>query len=214
MEAEPAGSVSRWICGLKAGHQEALQPLWDRYYAMLADRARAKLARVRTSTAIDDEEDVALSAFHAFYRGVREGRFPKLEDRDDLWRLLVHLSACKALDCRRAVVRQKRGGGRVLSEADLVGPAADAEDCANALDQIIGSEPSPEFAATVAEEYGRRLDSLEDETLRRIAELKLACHSNDEIRQMLGCSLRTVTLKLELIRKLWRQGDDTTRATG
>ena len=57
----------------------------------------------------------------------------------------------------------------------------------------------------VAEEYVRRLDELGDDTLRRIAELKLACHSNEEIRQQLGCSLRTVTLKLELIRKIWRR---------
>src|SRR5271157_207499 len=69
---------------------------------------------------------------------------------------------------------------------------------------IIGSEPSPEFAAMVAEEYHRRLEGLGDETLRRIAELKLACHSNEEIRQQLGCSLRSVTLKLELIRKKWQ----------
>jgi ECF sigma factor len=56
----------------------------------------------------------------------------------------------------------------------------------------------------VAEEYGRRIDELDDETLRKIAEMKLACYSNDEIRQQLGCSLRSVTLKLELIRKKWK----------
>ena len=60
----------------------------------------------------------------------------------------------------------------------------------------------------VAEEYVRRLDELGDETLKRIAELKLACYGNDEIRERLGCSLRTVTLRLELIRKLWRKSMD------
>ena len=59
----------------------------------------------------------------------------------------------------------------------------------------------------IAEEYRRRLDELGDETLRRIAELKLACYGNAEIRQQLGCSLRSVTLKLELIRKIWRQNE-------
>ena len=147
---------------------------------------------------------MALSAFHSLYQGVREGRFPRLEDRDDLWRLLVHLTACKAVDRHRAENRQKRGGGKVFNEADMI--AAGAEDKGNPLDRIIGSEPSPEFAAMVAEEYLRRLDELGDETLRRIAELKLACYSNEEIRQQLGCSLRTVTLKLELIRKKWQKG--------
>jgi len=182
---EPAGSVTRWIGELKAGDGKALQPLWDRYHARLAERARAKLLALRSATPVNDEEDVALSAFHSLYQGLREGRFPRLEDRDDLWRLLVHLAVCKAVDRHRAEHRQKRGGGKVLSEADMVAAGADGDDEGNPLDQVIGSEPSPEFAAMVAEEYHRRLEALGDETLRRIAELKLACHSNEEIRQHL-----------------------------
>ena len=96
-----------------------------------------------------------------------------------------------------------RGGGKLIREADMLASGSDKDD-AQALDRIIGSEPSPEFAAMVAEEFVRRLDNLNDATLRRIAELKLACYTNEEIRQQLGCSLRSVTLKLELIRKLWR----------
>jgi len=202
---ESAGSVTRWIGDLKAGDEQALQPLWDRYYATLVERARAKLCALHSSTAVNDEEDLASSAFQSLYDGVREGRFPRLEDRDDLWRLLVHLTACKAVDRHRAENRRKRGGGKVLNESDMIAAGAGAEDRGNPLDRIIGSEPSPEFAAMVAEEYLRRLDDLGDEALRRIAELKLACYSNDEIRRQLGCSLRTVTLKLELIRKKWQK---------
>ena len=55
----------------------------------------------------------------------------------------------------------------------------------------------------VAEEYRRLLDALGDENLRRIAVWKMEGYSNEEIRQRLGCSLRTVTLKLALIRTLW-----------
>jgi DNA-directed RNA polymerase specialized sigma24 family protein len=194
---ESAGSVSRLISDLKAGDAEALQPLWDRYYATLVERARAKLRALHGSMAVNDEEDLALSAFQSLYQGVREGRFPRLADRDDLWQLLVHLTACKAVDQHRAENRQKRGGGRIINEGE-----------GNPLDQIIGSEPSPEFAAMVAEEYRRRLDELGDETLKRIAELKLACYSNEEIRQQLGCSLRTVTLRLELIRKIWQMDQE------
>ena len=47
----------------------------------------------------------------------------------------------------------------------------------------------------VADEYVCRLGELGNDTLRRIAELKLACYSDDDIRQKLGCSLRSVTLK-------------------
>jgi DNA-directed RNA polymerase specialized sigma24 family protein len=118
------------------------------------------------------------------------------------------LTACKALDRRRAENRLKRGGGKVINESDMMAAGAGVDDEeGHALDRIIGDEPSPEFAAVVAEEYGRRLDELGDETLRKIAEMKLACYSNDEIRQQLGCSLRSVTLKLELIRKKWKTAD-------
>ena len=173
---------------------------------MLVERARVKLSSLRGPRALDDEEDVALSAFHSLYQGVREGRFPRLEDRDDLWKLLIHLSACKAVDHQRALGRQKRGGGKVYNEADIRAAGAGTDDdTASPLERIIGNEPSPEFAAIVAEEYIRRLEELGDVALRRIAELKLACYSNDEIRQQLGCSLRTVTLKLELIRKKWQE---------
>ena len=201
---ELAGSVTQWLGGLKAGDDQALQPLWDRYYAALVERARTKLNALRSATAAKDEEDLAASAFQSLYDGVRAGRFPRLEDRDDLWRLLVHLTACKSIDSHRAESRQKRGGGRVFNEADMRAGHTGDQDQGNPLDRIIGTEPSPDFAAMVAEEYVRKLDALEDRSLRGIAELKLACYSNDEIRQRLGCSLRTVTLKLELIRKKWQ----------
>ncbi len=47
-EGKPAGSVTRWIGELKAGDGGALQPLWERYYARLVERARAKLGSLRS----------------------------------------------------------------------------------------------------------------------------------------------------------------------
>src|SRR5262249_30829219 len=75
---ELAGSVTRWLGDLKAGNPRAFQPLWDRYYATLVERARTKLRAVRSATAVQDEEDVASRAFHSLYQGIREGRFPRL----------------------------------------------------------------------------------------------------------------------------------------
>jgi hypothetical protein len=40
---ELPGSVTRWIGDLKAGDEQALRALWDRYYATLVERAREKL---------------------------------------------------------------------------------------------------------------------------------------------------------------------------
>ena len=90
------GSVTRWVAALKAGDAAAAQPLWERYHRQLVALARRKLDASRRRAA--DEEDVVQSAFHSFFRGVARGRFPQLNDRDNLWRLLVVITARKAVD--------------------------------------------------------------------------------------------------------------------
>src|SRR5947209_15496336 len=65
---EPAGSITRWLGDLKAGDGKAFQPLWERYYAALVERANAKLQSLHASTAASDEEDLALSAFQSLYQ--------------------------------------------------------------------------------------------------------------------------------------------------
>jgi DNA-directed RNA polymerase specialized sigma24 family protein len=201
VDDDAGGSITRWLTRLEAGDAEAVQPLWERYFETLVGLARRKLCALRQPHTDVDEEDVALSALHSFCSGARRGRFPRLGDREDLWRVLVHITVCKALDLRKRRSARKRGGGRVALEADLR-PRADGDETA-VLDRIIGTEPSPEFAAQVAEECERLLRKLTDATQRRIALLKLACCTNEEIAKELDCSLRTVTLKLEVIRKRW-----------
>ena len=194
------GSVSLWLGALQAGDLAAAQPLWERYFAQLVRLARARLRAGPRVTADADEEDAALSAFDSFCAGAARGRFPRLADRDELWRLLVVLTARKVAAQARRQRRQKRGGGRVLREADLLeaDPGGEA-----GLEQVVGAEPTPEFAAMVAEECRCRIDGLGAEDLRRIAVWKLEGYTTEEIRERLGCSLRTVTLKLALIRTLW-----------
>jgi DNA-directed RNA polymerase specialized sigma24 family protein len=56
----------------------------------------------------------------------------------------------------------------------------------------------------VAEECARRLNSLPDASLRQVALLKMEGYRNEEIAERLGCGLRTVTRRLEVIRRAWR----------
>jgi DNA-directed RNA polymerase specialized sigma24 family protein len=150
-----------------------------------------------------DEEDVALSAFLSFYQAAALGRFPRLDDRDDLWRLLVTVTARKARLLRLHQGRQKRGQGGVLDEAALAG--ADVE---LRLDQMIGREPTPEFAAQAAEELERLLASLPDPGLRTLAQWKLEAYTNEEIAARLGCGLRSVERRLRQIRTCWEPPDE------
>jgi DNA-directed RNA polymerase specialized sigma24 family protein len=194
------GSVSLWIGGLKTGDAEAARKLWERYFDRLVHLTRDKLRAVRSVGGDQDEEDVALSTINSVCLGAVNGKFPRLGDRDDLWALLVVISARKALNQARDQRRQKRGGGRVRSEADLA--AADAEE-QSALAEIVGQEPSPEFAAIVAESYERRFAELGDATLRQIALMRLEGYGNDEIAAKRGCTGRTVLRKIEVIRHRW-----------
>jgi len=102
------GSVTHWIHQLQEGDSKAVQPIWERYFERLVRLARSKFRSAQPRGA--DEEDVALSALDSFCRGAEAGRFPQLEDRDNLWRLLVVITARKAVDLIRHEQRQKRGG--------------------------------------------------------------------------------------------------------
>jgi RNA polymerase sigma factor (sigma-70 family) len=203
MSAEGEGSVTHWISDLKLGDEDAARQLWHRYFDRLARLARVKLRSAPRAPA--DEEDVALSAFHSLCAAAARGQFSQLNDRDALWRLLVTITARKAV--RQAVhqQRQKRGGGQVLDEA-AVSDGDSADDPAG-LDQVPGREPSPEIAAMLAEQYRRLLDGLRDETLRQIARLRLEGYTVDEIAAQLGCNRRTVTRKLEMIRTKWQEDE-------
>src|SRR2546423_9130439 len=156
-------SVTQWIDRLKAGDPDAAQKLWERYFRRLVGLARKKLRAAPRRAA--DEEDVALSAFDSFCRSAQHGRFPQLHDRLDLWQLLVLLTARKAYDLAQHERRQKRGGGAVLDEAALPGPA-DSSAPGAAWEQIAGPEPTPAFAAQGAEEDGRVLERLDSPELR------------------------------------------------
>ena len=79
----------------------------------------------------------------------RPGPLPRLDDRDDLWRLLVVITVRKALDQARRERRQKRGGGKIVGMPEAW-PTRDREGRASRASPA--REPTPEFAALVADE--------------------------------------------------------------
>jgi DNA-directed RNA polymerase specialized sigma24 family protein len=187
-----SGSVTYWLAQLKAGDRAGAQEIWLRYVRRLVGLARKKLQGEAPRLA--DEEDVALSAFQSFCQCAEQGRFAKLDDRDDLWQVLVLLTARKATALRRHESRQKRGGHKAFdSEPDL--------------DGIIAPEPTPAFAAQLAEEVRLLLAKLPDEQLRNVTVWKMEGYTNEEIAGKLGCVVRTVDRKLWAIRRLCKDDD-------
>ncbi|HKI36771.1 MAG TPA: ECF-type sigma factor [Gemmataceae bacterium] len=179
---------------LRAGDPEASADattrLWARYFSALMELARKRLPGNARRAA--DEEDIALSALDSFCRGEAAGRFPFLEDRDALWRLLATITLRKVSDVIEREGRKKRGSGRA--------PAG-----AGALDELLAHEPSPDMAAELADDLRHLIERLDDDKLRQLASLKIQGHTEEEMAVELGVSPRTVRRKLELIRRMWER---------
>jgi RNA polymerase sigma factor (sigma-70 family) len=188
-----AGSVTFWLSQLRLGQGHAAQKLWERYYERLVRLAQKRMAR--SPKRVEDEEDVVQSAFATFCANLANGRFPQLQDRHDLWRLLIIITARKATNCVRRGKTLKRGGPFAQGGQHFYSLQ---------LEQIVGDEPSPDFALQAAETVRILLDNLPTPSMRVLAISKLEGYTNDEIAERLGCSLRTVERRLQVIRELWQ----------
>jgi DNA-directed RNA polymerase specialized sigma24 family protein len=193
-------SVKDWLGELKRCDSVTAQKLWERYVKQLVRLARKHLAQLpRRAT---DEEDVAFAAFDSFWEGVEVGRFSTLDDRGDLWRMLIILTEREAIHEIRRGSAQIPGGGHLRGES--------------AVDPVDGSGSSTlgleRFAGLVAEEFVQLLGALRGlsneylaEEVERIAVDKLCGYTNQEISQRLGKSLRCVERRLKLIQRIWSQ---------
>ena len=193
-----ANSVTAWIEDLKSGDGDAAGKLWERYFDRLVLVARRKLGAAHRR--VEDEEDLALSAFHALCDGAAQGRFEKLENRSDLWALLVAIAGRKAIDQIRRQTSKKRGEGDVRGNSIFVN--ANSPD-GMGFEQVIAGDPTPDFLALMNEQHQQLLQVLRDDAQRKIVQLRLAGHTNDEIATTLGISVRSVERKLKVIRDVW-----------
>lgn len=192
--------VSQWLTRLQQGDQRAAEVIWSEYFEKIVRLARRRLGELPRR--VVDEEDVALSAMNSLFRGAEAGRFPRLEDRDDLWKLLVTITARKAIKQQRRHFADKRGGGLVQGES-VLDRRGDGAECWGGIDQVLGREPTPELAEMISETCRTMLSDLDDETLEQIAQLKLEGYANPEIATQLKCSKRTIERKLERIKERW-----------
>jgi DNA-directed RNA polymerase specialized sigma24 family protein len=206
MTSEPAcgppqgqGSVTRWIGAYGSGRTADARLVWDRYFTRMLGLARRIFGKAGLPRMVADEEDAAVGALASFCAGLRQGRFLDLKGRHELSRLLRQITKYKALKLGQHERREKRGGGRVLAEADL--PGIDTEH--GALDRVASPHHGPESALMHDEESRRLLELLEDETLRQIARWRLEGYTIKEIAQRIGRSQSLVRIKLAVIGRKW-----------
>ncbi|TWU50821.1 ECF sigma factor [Rubripirellula tenax] len=189
-------NVSHWIDLVKAGDSAAANQIWQHYFDRLVRAVRARL--YGQNRAVSDEEDIVLSVFDSFYVAAEKGRFPDLSDRDDLWRLLLRMSARKVVDKRRRDKRQRRGGN---VQVHSLGQSGDDGN----LIEAIGDEPSPEMVLMMQESVAEFFSHLGVGQLSDLAGAKLEGYSNAELAERFGCSERTIERRLHLIREKCHQ---------
>ena len=177
-------SATRLIRAAQHDRTSAVGPSLEVYFDRLVRLARRPHQDLPGRA--NHDEDLALRAFSSVYRRVRDPeRLLQLTDREDLWHLLAPRTISRAID----LIRRHRLRG-VPGEYHL--------------EQPLTCEPSPEEAATTADECRRLLDLLEEPELRQIALWKVEGYADEEIAARLDCVARTVERKVRRIRLLWK----------
>jgi RNA polymerase sigma factor (sigma-70 family) len=195
MSTKGNGSVSYWIDALKNPDDDkdlAAQRLWDHYFDELVRQARVRLQDAPRAPA--DEEDIALSAFMSVCTGAVAGRFPNLDDRNELGRLLAIIIKRKVFAHIRNERAKRRGGGKTHNDP--------------LIDRNADEGPTPAVVALANVEVRRLFSLLRNDSLREVVRLRMEGYSNEEIGKKLGCTERTVERKLDLVRQTWRKEVD------
>ncbi len=192
MSDESGHSITTQIAKLKDGDEQAAQRIWEVFFARVRGLAAKKLGGA--SRRVADEEDVAISAIHAMYEGARDGRFDRLENRDDLWQILCMITARKAALHWRKQKSRKEVGESVIAQRNPDGDLG--------IDQIVAGRPDENFLEAL-DGKGDELLGMLDDRLREVALMKLQGHTNQEIGDKLGRSVKSVERYLAAIRQSW-----------
>ena len=193
MTTEP-GSITQWLQRLHSGEADAAKEIWNRYYPRVVRLAALQL--IKSDDRSIDEEDVAQSTFRTVYLAVMNGKYPDIEDRRDLWRLLLVSTLNRVRRHHRDSHTLKRSVNELVTQD---------QSRRRLIMEISGPEAQAEMADLI-ETLFRRLDQ-EDPTgeLRQIALLKLEEHSASAIARRLKRRKNHVLQRIRLIRILWEE---------
>ncbi len=195
------GSISLLIQAYKEdGNLEAFATLWHRYIDRLLEVARTKLGGIPRRVA--NEDDIAQAVFASLHDAVQKGQYPDLNDRGDLWQVLLSLAERKAIDWKRFMGRGRRDFRRTAGESagDKVRPSESQAGAGMA--NVACPDPTPEVVAEIRDQINHLVGKLPEDQ-RRVALQKLQSYTNAEIAAQTDCVPRTVEPKLQMIRKAW-----------
>jgi DNA-directed RNA polymerase specialized sigma24 family protein len=189
----PSTEISEWIAQAKKGNREAAMHLLQHYFEDLVRQARKHLHQDARRAA--DEDDIALSAFDSVYRGIEGQRFPRLNDRGNLWGMLLFKTRTKALNWNKHEALRHPP----LTEDDVSRLFCDGE---------VARDISPADAAVFADEVRRLLAGLPEEPdrpLRSVARRLLEGQAPAEVARALGCLAADVERWRDLVLARWKR---------
>lgn len=198
---EMNSSVTDWITQLRNGHSSACDKLWPFYLQRLTAMISQKLEYSRTG--VSDEEDVLIDTCEVCFRKIKEGVYPNVSSRHDLWRLLTKIATRKSIDQIR---KSRKGVDRLRTEATQTVYSNSSSFVVDHIDSFPGAEPTPEFAAMVADESRYRLSQV-PEKMVEVVKFRLKGFTLREIAEKTDLSLPTVQRYLSFVREAWSQDE-------
>jgi DNA-directed RNA polymerase specialized sigma24 family protein len=124
--------------------------------------------------------------------------------REELWKLLVRITMCTVVNTAHRHLAARRDVRRERTDSNE-SPTTGSLFPRWMLDHVDRSQPSHEEKIIVLEEVERLLQGLPTD-LRCIVIWKLEGYTNAEIAGMIGRTVRSVELKMQVIRKCIERG--------
>ena len=191
-----SGSITQMLQDAKSGEQNAQNQLFHRVFEEVVTNARKRLIRNGAKRRTVDEEDVASEVLNTLFAAIEAGRYPRLDDRSDLWKILFDLVEKRAKNQRRSEKAIKRGEGKVRGDSVI-----------NEVDQNFANQcPDPRTERAGDQEVQDLVDLLlhmfatESDEYLEIVKYKLAGYRNKEIADMMDRSVATVERRVRQIR--------------
>ena len=194
------GSITELFERARDQDTQAARELWQAYSSRLAALATATLRRAGIAEIDAEGDSVANSAFNAFLSALSDGRYHEVKDRDALWRLLATITRNTALSRVRASNVYRRH----------LASARDEQVNANRHLAEAENDSSIMMADTISRLHAK-IDSLSNgaeqaDRYRRVLDLSLLGHTQEDIAKMIGRSSATVRRNLrtlgDLLQKL------------
>src|SRR3954447_11940727 len=193
------GSLTRFVQELRSPdgrmRDEAARVIWERFAPRLKLLVRRHLDHRIFRR--EDEQDILQCMFASFCESQSKGsRAPA--SREELWKLLVRITMCKVVNAAHRHQADRRDIRRERGE-----PSADAEESRFPqwmLEHVDRATPTAEEQIAAVEEIQRLLQLLPSD-LRQIVVWRLEGFTNADIAAMIGLTLRSVEMKLQIIRK-------------